>query len=534
MVAVWCPDWPVTAALRASAEVPQARRHAAGASWREDAATYPVAVLKANRVVACSQPARAQGIRRGQRRRDAQARCPELVLLARDEAAEIRIFEPVVSALESVAAGVEVTRPGLAAIAAHGPARYFGGEPELVRVVSQVLAQHPEGRDVMIGVADGSFAAEQAARQGIVVSPGESPEFLSAFSIDVLAVSSGKELVDVLKRLGLRTLGAFAALPAREVLERFGAVGALAHCLASGHDARPLSARRVPPEYTVTIPFDTPVDRADELTFSCRRAAEKFITELAAAGHACACLEVQVGTDGGEELSRRWRHTSVMNANDVLDRLRWQLEGWLSNISGGVVRVAFVPIDTVPIGLHQQVLWGGAADIDERVQRGLARVQTLLGYGSVLTPMLQGGRSSVERTGYGIWGDAAIPEREPEQPWPGRLPSPAPSVLLDPPRRIAVLDDVGRPVLVSERGVVVRPPVRMVVDTDQSVGIQQWAGPWPVDERWWSSELARRAARFQLVTTDGRAYLAVCEVNTDSVSSPTQSTAQWWLEGIYD
>ena len=60
MAAVWCPDWPVTVA-RAEAGLPDSE---------------PVAVLTANRVVACSHAARRQGIRRGMRRREAQARCP--------------------------------------------------------------------------------------------------------------------------------------------------------------------------------------------------------------------------------------------------------------------------------------------------------------------------------------------------------------------------------------------------------------------------------------------------------------------------
>src|SRR5882757_7018808 len=95
LIAVWCPDWPVTAA-RLEAGLP---------------ANAPIAVVTANRVVACSHPARQHGVRRGLRRREAQARCPELAVLSRDEAAEARTFEPVVTALESIAPGVEITRP---------------------------------------------------------------------------------------------------------------------------------------------------------------------------------------------------------------------------------------------------------------------------------------------------------------------------------------------------------------------------------------------------------------------------------------
>ena len=89
MIAVWCPDWPVTTA-----------RLDAGLD-----ADAPIAVLTGNYVVACSHRARTAGVRRGLRRREAQARCPELAVLARNEAAEARAFEPVVAGLESIAPG---------------------------------------------------------------------------------------------------------------------------------------------------------------------------------------------------------------------------------------------------------------------------------------------------------------------------------------------------------------------------------------------------------------------------------------------
>src|SRR4029453_5707534 len=91
-------------------------------------AAGPVVVLHANRVLACSEAARAEGVRRGLRRRDAQGRCPHLVVVEHDPGRDARAFEPVVAAIEEVVAGVEVLRPGVAAAAVRGPARYFGGE----------------------------------------------------------------------------------------------------------------------------------------------------------------------------------------------------------------------------------------------------------------------------------------------------------------------------------------------------------------------------------------------------------------------
>jgi protein ImuB len=230
----WCPDWPVLAA---------------GAD--PDA---PVAVLTgegARRiVVASSSAARAAGVRRGQRIRDAQRLCPQLEVHRRDEAREAREFEPVAAAVEELAAGVEVVRPGLLALDARGPARYHGGERQLALLVREAVAElttasgSPVGCGV--GVADGVFAATLAARtpgaqEPVLVEPGRSAAFLAPFPPAALG---GPDLVDTLDRLGVRTLGEFAALPAAGVLGRFGAEGAAAHRLARGLDPRPPAPRR--------------------------------------------------------------------------------------------------------------------------------------------------------------------------------------------------------------------------------------------------------------------------------------------------
>ena len=67
-------------------------------------------------------------------------------MLPRDEAAEARVFEPVVAALEAIAPGVEITRPGLAAIGVRGPTRYFGGETGVLHALSRGVAGIPVAR----------------------------------------------------------------------------------------------------------------------------------------------------------------------------------------------------------------------------------------------------------------------------------------------------------------------------------------------------------------------------------------------------
>lgn len=520
-ICIWCPDWPVTTA-----------RVDAGLD-----ADAPIAVVTANRVVACSHSARASGVRRGLRRREAQGHCPQLVVLPRDEAAEARVFEPVVIALEAIAPGVEITRPGLAALGVRGPTRYFGGETGVLHALSRGVAGLPvlNGADVLIGIADGAFAAEQAARRGLIVDPQATPAFLESLPIETLDPSGASPLIDLLRRLGIRTLGGFAALSPRDVLARFGPDGAWAHRQAGGLDERPVAGRRPPVEFTATLDLEPPVDRVDTVAFSARGVAEQFVADLAAHGLACTCLELQALSENGEETVRRWRHAGVLSAVDVIDRVRWQLEGWLSGANrptGGVSRLQLVPIEAVPTGVHQQSLWGGSGAEDERAARALARVQTLLGHGSVLTPVLDGGRDPGQRTRLVPWGDEPVPLRSPEQPWPGQLPAPAPTVLLDPPRPAQLLDAGRRPVVVTERGAMPAPPALFGFGAEVTA-VTGWAGPWPVDERWWSADTARRVVRCQIVDVRGRAYLVTGTMPTGAYGDAAEPP-RWQVDAIYD
>ncbi len=73
------------------------------------------------------------------RRREAQSRCPDLEVVPRDMAAEVRAWEPAVAAVETFAPGLEVLGPGRLALGARGPSRYFGGDEALAAKVDAVV-----------------------------------------------------------------------------------------------------------------------------------------------------------------------------------------------------------------------------------------------------------------------------------------------------------------------------------------------------------------------------------------------------------
>ena len=536
---VWCADWPVVAA-----GVPL---------------DVPAAVLRANRVVACSPAARAEGVERHQRRRDAQSRCPEVLILEHDPAAEARAFEPVAASLEALTPRIEITYPGACAFPTRGPSRYHGGDRALARRAAALVSHTLSGRaPVRVGVADGPFAAALAARRhrraaavarsedmALVVPPGESPAFLAPIPVTVLADEggpAGAALVDVLERLGVRTLGALAALPLAEVVGRFGAEGLRAHRLAGGEDGRPPVTAPLPADWTLSAELDPPAERVEAAAFVARGLADDLHRRLAETGSACTRLVVGAETEHGETHERVWRTEGTFSALAIADRMRWQLEGWVGGVdnahrpSGGLTRLWLAPEEIVPAGGRQLALsTGGPGAVDpieagDRASRALARVQGLLGMDAVRVPEWRGGRGPGERVGLVPVAAADVIEPRPAarpdwvaEPWPGTVPAPAPATIHAPPLPVEVVDDAGRPVAVGGRGEVSAAPAAVAAgDRSGRRAVAAWAGPWPCDERWWDPETHRRRARLQVTMADGTAHLLVLEAG------------RWSVEATYD
>ena len=523
---IWVPDWPVTAAAVATGRSPD----------------EPIVVLEKGKVLATSAVARAEGVRRGQRARDAQSRCPELVVLKYDPVIDARAFDPVIACLEAITPGVQVIRPGMCALKARGPARFYGSEEK----AAEKLLDRLETFDVpgsRIGIADGPFAAEQAARASSartrvqVVPPGGSPEFLAPLPVDLL---EQPELTDLLRRLGLRSLGAFAQLSGTEVLTRFGPSGAFAHRLASGSDDRPVTGREVPPELTRSLDFEPAVDRVDQVAFAVRAIADELIVRLTELGLVCTTLRVEVGTESGRIHEREWLHPRWFTAADVVDRVRWQLQGSgtaTSELTSPVVRIRLIPEQADPVGAHVDGLWGGGPD--ERIHRALSRVQSMLGHGAVVSVVIGGGRGFADRQTLIPWGDPPVPARPPDQPWPGaitgaeRWPTPAPTTIFPEPIPAKVFAADGAQVSVSARGELSGVPAAFsllptggsgvqVADSNKLHPITAWAGPWLSTERWWDPATESRQARFQFQTADTRAWLF------------TLHQAAWQAQATYD
>lgn len=542
MLVAWWPDWPVWAA-----GLPPG---------------HPAAVVAGSRVVAVTPAGRAEGVRPGLRRREAQSRCPELEVVAADPGRDAQAWEPMVVAVEQFTTAVEVLGPGALGLGTRGPSRYFGGDAALAaRVEAVVAAACRVGETAAgvcrVGVADGRFAAGRAARSagpgGLVVPAGESRAWLAPHPVSALGPVY-EELAGLLVRLGVRTLGDLAALAEADVLGRFGNEGMAAHRLARGLDDRSVQGRPPPPDLSAVVEMDPPEERVEAAAFAAKALADQLHARLEAAGLAATAVAIEVETEHGESLVRHWRDEDALSATALAERTRWQLDGWLSGTAGraptgGLTLLRVTPLEVRPDGGRQLDFWGGRADSDARAARAMARVQGLLGPDAVVTAVLVGGRGCGEQVRLVPWGTAAptatagaptapaaptatagaaqtagpqtAAAQTNEMPWPGRLADPSPAVVHPSPLNADLIDGKGRPVAVSGRGMLSAAPAALAVQGGPFEAVHQWAGPWPLEERWWESG-GRRRARMQVVAGAGRAYLVYRE------------SGSWWVEATYD
>lgn len=95
IAALWFPDWPIQAA-----------------QIEDSSLTGPIILVRNHHVEVCNRAARAAGVKRGMRLRQAQAICSEATVVEANEDRDGALFTAIATSLDDVASSVEVLRPG--------------------------------------------------------------------------------------------------------------------------------------------------------------------------------------------------------------------------------------------------------------------------------------------------------------------------------------------------------------------------------------------------------------------------------------
>lgn len=457
-------------------------------------------------------------------------------------------FETIAQAVVAYAPLIEVASPGVIVVATRGPSRYVGGDERLARIIhaavddavrTMIAAARGAAVDESlaafgVGIADGRLAAGIASRHAIrsgeptVVPVAASAHWLATSSVRALVdcvevigtvgagvpgigdVASYRDIVSLLERLGLYRFGDVAALSEADVIARFGAFGRDLSRLSRGLDRHPPLVVAPTPERVRLLQFEQPVESRDAVVSAAAGLSAGLIDHLRMLGLAVVRMHILVESDHGERTERMWYRSDGFTDRAIVESLRWQLDAWITHAAptSGVVAVRLSPEQVVVDAGRQAALWGGERDADRHAQRAMRRIADMNGAESVTVPAWRGDRDparsfelvrsdSVDvghRAGSGALDSVA-------SEWSGALPSPAPTLVFDSSSDapgIGVLDVDGCCVTVDARHAMSGSP-SVVCIGGRRYDVVAWAGPWPIEERWWDPRRARRMVRLQLL-----------------------------------
>lgn len=449
-------------------------------------------------------------------------------------------FESIVRRINEISAVVEVVEAGTVVMTSRGPSRYFGGDPQVATALFDVCCNNDDV--VGVGIADSRFAAVAAARLAAlrkspcVISSSVTIDFIDALPVRALSelgnIDAGT--VDLLIRLGLDRCGDVRNLGEVALIDRFGLSGHRIFQLISAKDVQGFSLDAPPSDFSCVYETDTPLTSVHHVVSASWDTVETMVRRIELSGQQCVRLLVHCETDHGESISRIWGNAHGFSASGLMERISYQLDGWLVNPdqgqdapTSGVIKVFINPLECREVLATQAVLWGGNEENTERASRTVAQVLAVADYVRVTVPSWEGGRdvatvysqvsaSSLDLTQSERSAVRVGVAKSATQKWTGSLPEPWPAWVAAQAIDINVFDSQQCHVGVTGRHELTCDPVSVEVGT-MRYHIEKVGGPWPVEERWWDPRRARRHVRAQFLVrnTQGvtRVFLVVLENN---------------------
>jgi DNA polymerase-4 len=249
-------------------------------------------------VLSATYEARAFGVASAMPMVRARRLCPQAVVIAPTHGAYAQASAGVMEVFRSVTPLVEPLSLDEAFLDVRGAARRLGS-PRLVGEWLRATVEDEQGITCSVGVASTKFVAKLASAHckpdGLLVVPADGVvAFLHPLPVAALW-GVGEKTEEVLRKLGLHTVGDLAATPVKTLQRALGpAVGAHLSALAWGRDERVVTPAE--PEKSVGAEETFPVDVDDPRVVrrELLRLSERTAARLRAAGQVGRTVSIKV------------------------------------------------------------------------------------------------------------------------------------------------------------------------------------------------------------------------------------------------
>ncbi len=422
--------------------------------------------LERGRVIECSAVASALGARPGLTLVQAQAVARDACVVVDDPQRDAEIWQAMLEALDAASPLIDDAGLGCAYLEMQG---IDGGAAGWLAAVRGALAAFD--LPLRLGLAANPFVARAAAlvRDGTSLDDDTAAAFLAPLPLETLEL--GADAIERLAILGIRTLGELAALPHGPFVRRFGTEAAVWHDRAHGIDPRPLRPRARALRIGRTLYGEGTASSEDQVLFALRTLVGRVVDDLELAGKRCGALVLGLECEDGDvhEITTRVAQPTAQPAT-LFELLRARLEGVVLRSPVAGLRLAAQHLENGGV----QIALFAAGDPDpDALGIAIARLDAVLGEEHAFRARIVDGPRLESRFAFEPFAlDALV-----STAWPGggaavsALPGTAGIQLrLIDPTPVDVLLRAGMPRFIGS-------PPQAILDV---------AGPWRVDESWWT------------------------------------------------
>lgn len=383
---LFVPDFPVQAVIRLEPEL----------------RSKPVAVFAGipplTKVFAANRAARRVGVETGASKVQAETfsgiawRWRSLAQEGTAYAALLDCAWTISPRVEDGAKSSEEDLPDTVVLDISGCEKLFGSPEKIAHDLARIAWE--VGFDVNVAVAGNPSAAICAGHgfPGVTVIPsGEEGIRIGTLSLAALRIPP--ELIETLKRWGIRTCAELAALPEIAIVERLGQEGRRWQRLAQGADLQPLIAKEFPTQFEECMELESPVALLEPLLFILNRLLEQLCVRLRM--HVLATNEVKITLTLQKKDSRNKEPlfhirtlrlpTPAKEGKFLLKLLQLDLEAHPPASPVVAVSMLAIPAKARP---RQLGLFLPLSPDPERLEITLARIESAVGEGRVGSPVL--------------------------------------------------------------------------------------------------------------------------------------------------
>ena len=345
---------------------------------RRDLYGTPVVVGDADgHVLAVSEEALPFSVEPGIPVRQAEHMCPHATLLSSDPVAANGLRERIAAALYDLAPCVEVRVEGIAWLDLEG----VPSPSESIREARRRL-RTAIGREPRLGLGPGPFAAARA-RPGRLLKIDDARAFLAPLPTRELWLDD--EQMERLDLLGLRTLGAVAAIGPRELESQLGREGRRAVLLARGLEPDQLTPWQPPMFTSAHRQFEPPVQDREALLFVARALCGDLSEELGLRGAGAKQMRLRLICEDSDVEARESvvRHP-LSSAAELFGLAGSWIKSWQPHAPITEMWIELPVLEAA--GRRQLRLWTGGDGNSDEVSAALERLQERHGDAVVRKP----------------------------------------------------------------------------------------------------------------------------------------------------